>query len=323
VIVAKAKVSVAIITYNQESFLRETLDSVVTQLVNFPIEIVIGDDGSTDGTQDIIKDYQERFPKIIVPILNKTNIGAGENYKKVLEACAGEYVAHLDGDDLMLPGKLEAQCQYLDENPTASACCHDMEVFESETGQFIRRYNSRINFKTKTLSELLRQGADFCHSSKMFRRSTVTAEDLRFPTSVVFDWYMHLLHARYGEIHFIDGVFGKYRISSNSVVFSNYKKMELVASDLLKTVDISQAFGTSQSDRNYARSRIYFERSLRALELRQFELFYNFVEQGWQYSDHPSLTSKLLYHGRVFPKMLSFALNLRRNVSRVIDRNRR
>ena len=319
----KAKVSVAIITYNQESFLRETLDSVVSQVVSFPIEIVIGDDGSTDGTQDIIKDYHKRFPDLFVPILNETNIGAGANYKKVIEACSGEYVAHLDGDDLMLPGKLEAQCEYLDENPAASACCHDMEVFESETGVFIRRYNSRVNFESKTLSELLRQGADFCHSSKMFRRSTVKGSDLKFPTSIVFDWYMHLLHARYGEIHFINEVFGKYRISSNSVVFSNYKKMELVASDLLKIVDVSEAFGTSEIDRNYAKSRIYLERSLRALELRQFDLFDRFVELAWQYSSSPSPTLKLLYHGRLFPRALSFALGMRRTVSRIVDRNRR
>lgn len=319
----KAKVSVAIITYNQEAFLRETLNSVVSQVVSFPIEIVIGDDGSTDGTQDIIKDYQKRFPDIIVPILNETNIGAGANYKKVICACSGEYVAHLDGDDLMLPGKLEAQCQYLDDNPAASACCHDMEVFESETGEFIRRYNSRVSFKTKALSELLRQGADFCHSSKMFRRNTVTEQDLNFPTSIVFDWYMHLLHARYGEIHFMDKVFGKYRISSNSVVFSNYKKMELVASDLLKTVDASEVFGTSLIDRNHAKSRIYFERSLRALELRQFDLFYNFIGKAWRYSNTPSRTFKLLYHGRLFPRALSIALSLRRKVSRIVDRTRR
>lgn len=319
----EAKVSVAIITFNQESYIRKTLDSVVSQVVSFPIEVVIGDDGSTDGTQDIIRDYQKRYPDIIVPILNEINIGAAANYKKVIMACSGEYIAHLDGDDLMLPGKLEAQCQYLDENLAASACCHDMEVFENETGEFIRRYNSRVSFKTKTLSELLRKGGDFCHSSKMFRRSTVTERDLDFPTSIVFDWYMHLLHARYGEIHFIDKVFGKYRISSNSVVFSNYKKMELVANDLLKIVDVSKAFGTSQFDRDHARSRIYFERSLRALELRQFDMFYRFIEQAWQYSNKPSLTYKLLYHCRLFPRTLSIALALRRKISRIVDRNRR
>lgn len=319
----KAKVSVAIITYNQEGFLRETLNSVVSQVVSFPIEIVIGDDGSTDGTQDIIKDYQKRFPNIIVPILNETNIGAGANYKKVICACSGEYVAHLDGDDLMLPGKLEVQSQYLDDNPTASACCHDMEVFESETGEFIRRYNNRVSFKTKALSELLRQGADFCHSSKMFRRNTVTEQDLNFPTSVIFDWYMHLLHARHGQIHFINQVLGKYRISANSVVFSNYKKVELITEDLIKIVESSQAFGTSEVDRNYARSRIYFERSLAALDCHQFNLFNDLVKKGWYFSRSPTLSRKIIYYCRIFPRLLSSGLQFRRNLRRINDKRRR
>lgn len=316
----KAKVSVAIITYNQKSFLRDTLDSVVSQVVSFPIEIVIGDDGSTDGTQDIIKEYQKRFPDIIVPILNETNIGAGANYKKVICACSGEYVAHLDGDDLMLPGKLEAQCQYLEDNPAASACCHDMEVFESETGEFIRRYNSRVSFKTKTLSELLRYGSEFCHSSKMFRRNTVKAEDLKFPTSVVFDWYMHLLHARYGEVHFIDRVFGKYRISSNSVVFSNYQKVKLVTEDLLKTIDCSKEFDTSDVDRDYAKGRIYFERSLAALDCKQFDLFRNLVEEGTYYPEPNALTREIVYYLRGFPIFLSFGLKLRRRIYKIKDK---
>ncbi|MGS2722710.1 glycosyltransferase [Porticoccus sp. GXU_MW_L64] len=300
------KVSVAIITYNQKCFLRDVLESVLSQKTDFLFEVVVGDDGSSDGTQDIILEYQSKYPEMIVAVLHSVNVGANQNYIDVLSRCRGRYIAHLDGDDLMLPDKLQVQCDFLDANPKFSACCHDMKVFEDGTGRFLRRYNGRVKFKEATFSSLLRNGVQFCHSSKMFRKSTIEDIKLELPTKIIFDWLMHLIHARHGVIGFIDEVLGEYRISPSSVVFSNYEKITTVCQDLLLTVDISADFGGSLHDRMYAKSRIYFESALRALELKEFQYFNRFITLSGKDGVFLSYLHRIIFHLKEIPVLISW-----------------
>ena len=95
--------SVCVITYNQEKFIRQTLDSILNQKTSFPIEILIHDDASTDHTQDFIKDYAVRFPTLIKPILQKENqlrkYGWGINPRFNFARALGQYIAICEGDD--------------------------------------------------------------------------------------------------------------------------------------------------------------------------------------------------------------------------------
>src|SRR5687767_5513291 len=93
------KVSVDMITYNHAPYIAQALDSVLMQKVSFDYEIVIGDDCSTDGTTEILRDYQRRYPDRFKPVLREKNIGASKNATDVLRRLTGEYVACLEGDD--------------------------------------------------------------------------------------------------------------------------------------------------------------------------------------------------------------------------------
>ena len=126
-------VSVSVITYNQRDLLPRALDSILAQRTNFRFEIIIGDDGSTDGTQDVIRDYHRRYPDIIVPILHPRNnpdaVAGRTNNLTNLAACRGRYTAMLDGDDYWsCPDKLQFQYDILEKYPEVNLSVHDTEV---------------------------------------------------------------------------------------------------------------------------------------------------------------------------------------------------
>lgn len=124
---AVPRVSVAVIVYNQHILVRQALDSIIAQSVYESIEIVVGDDASNDGTQDVLREYQNRFPDVIRLILHERNAGGHGtgNLMSVLSACRGDYIAFLDGDDYWLStDKLAIQIKALDTYHDCSLCFH-------------------------------------------------------------------------------------------------------------------------------------------------------------------------------------------------------
>lgn len=122
------KVSVVVLAYNHEPFLRQALESVLAQQIDFSYEIIVGEDASTDGTRRIVLEYEQRYPTIFRPIYQSQNVGMGANFQACLEACRGQYVALLEGDDYWTdPQKLHRQVAWLDEHPDFSLCFHLVE----------------------------------------------------------------------------------------------------------------------------------------------------------------------------------------------------
>lgn len=140
----KPLVSVVICTYNQQNFIRETLDSVLAQ--TYPnIEIIVSDDGSVDGTPDILREYGQRYPDKIKPVFSPMNTGIPSNINRGMKQRTGELTAWLDGDDLMLPAKIEKQVDFLLKHPEVTGCYHDAEIFDSNSGQGIGRMSELYN----------------------------------------------------------------------------------------------------------------------------------------------------------------------------------
>ena len=98
-------VSILILTYNSSEFIRESLDSVIAQEY-LNLQIIVSDDASSDGTQDILHEYLSNNPKIFTVNLNEKNIGITRNANIALSLCRGSFVAFHAGDDVMLPGKI-------------------------------------------------------------------------------------------------------------------------------------------------------------------------------------------------------------------------
>jgi glycosyltransferase involved in cell wall biosynthesis len=110
-------ISVCLVTYNHEPFIGQAIDSVLMQNINVPVEIVIGDDCSTDRTREICIDYQKRYPKIIKLRIPEKNLGATPNFIENIKACKGKYISILEGDDYWTdPDKLQKQVDFLESH---------------------------------------------------------------------------------------------------------------------------------------------------------------------------------------------------------------
>ena len=208
------KVSVIVPIYNQAGFIRETVESVLSQ--DHPnIELVLSDDGSTDGTSDVLREYAAVEPERVKLVASEENTGIAGAFNRALDAHTGDYVAWLGGDDVMLPGKLSRQVAAMEAHPEAIGCCHDAEVFDSESGRaygrFTEVYNGRRGVRDGGVELLLDPGYLMLPSTMMVRSAAVG--DLRFDRRVRVsnDWLFDIELFQRGRIVGIDDVLARYR----------------------------------------------------------------------------------------------------------------
>ncbi len=215
------KVSVCVITYNQEKYIRQCLQSIVDQKTDFYFEVIVGDDCSIDGTRAIIKEFTDKYPEIIKPIYQEKNIGSGGyNFLTVHRAARGDYVAHIDGDDYALPGKLQAQATIFDSRRDCTAVWHRADYFD-DTGGFCSGktsdlslfHNGEVHF-----DEAVRVGFIGVHSSLMYRRS---AREILPLEEKVLDLYFTWDLLSKGSGYVLNEVLGRYRIGAPGSLSAN------------------------------------------------------------------------------------------------------
>ena len=131
-------VSVLIITYNHARVIADAIDSALGQVTSFPYEIVVSEDCSTDGTREIVEQYERRHPEHIHVLYSARNLGGTENFVDAYRVCRGEYVALLEGDDYWTsPSKLEKQVAFLSRRPECSMCVHPVTEVHEATGRSV------------------------------------------------------------------------------------------------------------------------------------------------------------------------------------------
>ncbi len=140
---SKPLVSVYITTYNQSQYVREAIDSVLMQKTNFDYEIIVGDDASTDGTQDIIREYKEKHPDLISANLRDENIFESkiDNFEDLRRRCKGKYMICLEGDDFWIDeNKLQKQVDFLESHPDYIAVAHSAVVVDKDSNPTDEKY---------------------------------------------------------------------------------------------------------------------------------------------------------------------------------------
>lgn len=223
------KVTVCVITYNQVRYIGACLQSLVEQQTDFPFEILVGDDCSTDGTADVVADFARRHPGLVTLHRQPANTGGSRNNNELHARARGEYVAHVDGDDLALPGKLQAQVDVLDSDPGCTVVWHRVDFFD-DAGAFCPGSSadwSSFAGGRVTASDAVRLGFIGVFSSLMYRRSARTPPD---PARALLDlhWTWDLLSKGHGRV--LDAVYGRYRVAATgSLTQASQLRVRLLA----------------------------------------------------------------------------------------------
>lgn len=130
------KLSVVVITYNQELTVGRALDSILSQEHPYSMEIIVADDASNDRTPDIVAEYATKYPNIIKPILRDKNLGLIGNYFDAISNCTGEYIGICAGDDYWLPNKVAAQISYMDSHQNIGLSYTRARIYDTVGGNF-------------------------------------------------------------------------------------------------------------------------------------------------------------------------------------------
>ena len=259
IISPKYKLSVRLMTYMHESFVNQAMDGIMMQKTDFKIEVVVGDDFSTDRTLEIIKSYKNT-ESIDVKILKREKgdeywrkrqkLGRLYNFTNILENCTGKYIALLDGDDYWTdPLKLQKQLDFLEGNEGYSMCFHRVQLLINE--KLEKDTITRKVPQTTSTSDLLK--GNFIHTPSVVFRNHFDEENLAFflksiQFSPIGDLPLHVYNSQYGKIYQIPESMAVYRLGSG--IWSVKKKSERIQSTIRAYICLA-AFLKTQSDFDY------------------------------------------------------------------------
>lgn len=221
-------VSVRIITYNHKQFIGECVESVLMQKTDFPVEILIGEDDSTDGTKEIVKEYAEKYPDRIRLFLRSSQnkividgIKTGRfNFIETIKSCRGKFIAMLDGDDSWTdPLKLQKQADFLQRNPDYVVCLHDATLVDGE-GKTLRESVLKKELKRDITALELSKGSEIITSTICFR-NVINSFPEEFYKVMNGDVFITSLLGKYGKGKYMPEIRpARYRLHGNSMYSS-------------------------------------------------------------------------------------------------------
>ena len=226
-------VTVCVVTYNQEKWIKQTLDSILAQQTDYSFEIIIGEDHGTDGTRTICQAYADKNDNIkLLP--SPTNIGVTANWIQCVRAGTGKYIMTCAGDDWWHnPNKIQLQVDFMEAHPECVLCHTDEDEYYEHSGILKRsvKQSRGIVPPEGRIQKTILSGHEYISAVTMcIRRSTyeehIPADEFarrRFPRE---DWPVMLVLAAYGDIRYIPVSTATYRIGQESITrTSNYDKI--------------------------------------------------------------------------------------------------
>ena len=208
--------SVCLITYNHKDFIRGAIEGVLMQQVNFSFELIIADDYSTDGTREILLQYQQKYPSLIKLILQEKNVGAAQNWIDLITAPKTKYIAYFEGDDYWIdPEKLQKQVDFLELNGEYSFTFHQGLKINELTSQYevyplsdIRSFDADSFLKMPTIP-----------MASLVYRSNVPLKIFKSHSHGDFLMLCSLLS--HGKAWFINEVMSVYRVHPSGVSYTH------------------------------------------------------------------------------------------------------
>ncbi|MCX6171913.1 MAG: glycosyltransferase [Flavobacterium sp.] len=215
-------VSISCITYNHDNFISQCLDGFLMQKIDFSLEILIHDDASTDGTKEIIKQYQNKYPSIIKPILREDNLYSkgerGFHSRFNFSRAQGKYLALCEGDDYWTdPLKLQKQVDFLEQNKEYSLCFHDANFLY--TNKSIKKFSQKYSFLQSrsdyTRKDLFKYKWFIPTASVVFRNQPMDLSYFRNIHSG--DTTLYLMLSKIGKFKYLSDCMSVYRITNQGI----------------------------------------------------------------------------------------------------------
>lgn len=210
-------VSISCITYNHAPYIRRALSGFLSQKTNFPFEILIHDDASTDETQEIIREYEEKYPDIIKPIYRTENqyskgirnISGAFNFPRA----RGKYIAMCEGDDYWCDdGKLQLQADYMEAHPECTMCFHAAKVI-TESEAFVRKeMRPYRGDRSLSAAEVIDTPCNYPTASLFFRTELATKLPDWYHKCPIGDVPIHIFMAAHGSVYYFDRQMSVYRL---------------------------------------------------------------------------------------------------------------
>lgn len=272
--------SVAVITYNQEKYIAQTLDSIINQKHDYFYEIVVGDDCSSDSTREIIKQYAEKYPEIVKPVFNEKNLGIIKNYFNVISLCTGKYIMECAGDDFWLPGKVELQIPFMEKNPDVGMCYTCAKIFDENN----KKNCKKIGVKREVFEDILYKGNPVPAVTVCFRNSLIQSyctETEPFDKNwLMEDYPIWLYISKVSKIRFLNEETCAYRVLNESA--SHSSDIKKAVNFAKSTWKIQNFFSkkylnkeTSPFDEHFVLAHIYINLNDRKNAKREFSLCKN------------------------------------------------
>lgn len=239
-------VSVIVCTYNQENWIRQTLDSILAQETEYPFEVIIGEDHGTDGTRAICQEYVEKVKggkrkvesgrglQSIRLLPSNENLGVTANWIHCVQAGSGKYIMGCAGDDWWHnPKKIQLQVDFMEGHPECVLCHTELDEYYEHSHTYKKNINSAREIvppEGRIQQEILRGKDKIGAVTMCIRRETfekyVPANEFarrRFPRE---DWPTQLVLAAHGDILYIPESTATYRVGQESITrTSNYEKI--------------------------------------------------------------------------------------------------
>lgn len=213
-------VSVCIIAYNQEEFISEAIESAISQDYG-NLEVIVSDDGSSDGSAGIVSEYAANFPGVVKPLISGPNLGITGNCNRALKQCKGEYAVFMGGDDVLMQGKISAQVEWLEFDERRVLCGHQVQViYENNTPS----HDLRKTYPAGKGPEwLILNGTVYGALSIMVRTSSIPRKGFDSRLPLVSDHYMWIecLMVGGGEYGYLKETYGKYRKHDRNITSTN------------------------------------------------------------------------------------------------------
>jgi glycosyltransferase involved in cell wall biosynthesis len=208
----KIMVSVCCSAYNHEKFIRDAINGFLMQKTNFPFEIIIHDDASTDGTANVIREYENKYPELIKPIYqkeNKLSKGLKPLQNFVWPRCSGKYIAMCEGDDYWTDSyKLQKQVDFLETNQEYSLCFHKIKVL-LKNGMIVDDFITKIRNDVTTIKDLAMFG-NYIHTLSVVLRNDFEIPPW-FSNCPIGDYAFYFIAVRKRKIKYLHESMGVYR----------------------------------------------------------------------------------------------------------------